>query len=139
LRKLDGEVLMQDDDLVASSAERPFAGVADIQAVMAAKDTGWKDRLWAGVEETGLNVAALPEDLGGTGLGLHDSLGILRIASGAALSAQAAGLDRLCRHAADDLDQQYPEARAARTRQEPASWPGIFDLRARKSRMARQN
>ncbi len=81
---------MQNDDLVATSAQRLFADVADIQAVIAAKDTSWKDRLWAGVEETGLNVAALPEDLGGAGLGLYDSLGILRIAGGAALAAPLA-------------------------------------------------
>jgi len=81
---------MQNDDLVATSARRLFADVADIQAVIAAKDTSWKDRLWAGVEEMGLNIAALPEDLGGAGLGLHDSLDILRIAGGTALSAPLA-------------------------------------------------
>ena len=81
---------MQNDDLVATSAERLFADVADIQAVIAAKDASWKDRLWAGIEETGLNVAASPEDLGGAGLGLKDSLGILRVAGGIALSAPLA-------------------------------------------------
>ncbi|MFT4117848.1 acyl-CoA dehydrogenase family protein [Bradyrhizobium sp.] len=81
---------MQNDDLVASSARRLFADVADIQTVVAAKDTGWKDRLWAGIEETGLNVAALPEELGGAGLGLHDSLGVLRVAGQAALATPLA-------------------------------------------------
>lgn len=81
---------MQNDDIIVTSAERLFADVADIQAVIAAKDSSWNDRLWAGIEETGLNVAALPEDLGGAGLGLGDSLGILRIAGRAALSAPLA-------------------------------------------------
>lgn len=81
---------MQNDDLVATSAERLFADTADIQAVITAKDSSWKDRLWAGIEETGLNVAALPEALGGAGLGLYDSLGILRVAGGAALSVPLA-------------------------------------------------
>src|ERR1700712_1064913 len=57
LRKLEGEVAMQHDDLALTSAERLFADLADIQTVIAAKDSSWKDRLWAGVEETGLNVA----------------------------------------------------------------------------------
>lgn len=81
---------MQDGDLVSASAQRLFADTADIQTVIAAKDSNWKDRLWAGIEDTGLNVAALPEALGGAGLGLYDSLGIMRVAGGAALAAPLA-------------------------------------------------
>jgi hypothetical protein len=139
LRKLDGEVPMQDDDLVASSAERPFAGVADIQALMATKDASRKDRLWTGVEETGLNVAVLPEDLGGTGLGLHYSLGILRIAGGASsrhkLPAWIGFVDTLPMTSTNKIQKHAllgPDKK-------PTSRPGIFDLRARKSRMATQN
>lgn len=80
---------MHNEDLVAASAERLFADLADIQAVIA-KDASWKERLWTGIEETGLNVAALPEDLGGAGLGLNDSLGVLRMAGRAAISAPLA-------------------------------------------------
>jgi acyl-CoA dehydrogenase len=81
---------MQNDDLIFSSAQRLFADVADIQAILAAKDSSWKDHLWAGIEQTGFNVAALPEDLGGSGIGLSDSLGILRAAGQMALAAPLA-------------------------------------------------
>jgi acyl-CoA dehydrogenase len=90
LRKRDGEGTMLNDDLISSSAQRLFADMADIQAVLTAKDASWKDRLWAGIEETGLNVAALPEGLGGAGIGLSDSLGIVRAAGQMALAAPLA-------------------------------------------------
>lgn len=81
---------MHDDDIVLSSAQRLFRDVADIQAVLAAADDGWKERLWNGIEETGLNVAALPEELDGAGIGLQGTLGILRAAGNFALSAPLA-------------------------------------------------
>lgn len=76
---------MQTDDIVLSSAERLFRELADIQTVIAARDDGWKARLWSRVEEIGLNIAAVPEELGGAGIGLQGTLGILRAAGNAAL------------------------------------------------------
>jgi acyl-CoA dehydrogenase len=81
---------MHSDDIILSSARRLFTDAADIQAVLAAKNESWKDQLWEGIQKTGLNVAALPEHLGGAGIGLHNSLGILRVAGGMALAAPLA-------------------------------------------------
>lgn len=81
---------MESDDIILSSARRLFSDVADIQSVIAAGDDGWKERLWTGIEETGLNIAALPEELGGAGIGVQQSLAILRVAGNMALSAPLA-------------------------------------------------
>lgn len=81
---------MQDDNIILDSARRLFRDAADIQMVVAARDDSWKKRLWQGIEETGLNIAALPEALDGAGLGLQSALGILRAAGGMALAVPLA-------------------------------------------------
>ncbi len=81
---------MHTDVIVLDSAQRLFQDVASIQSVLAARDEGWKQLLWSGIEQTGLNIAALPEHLDGAGMGLGAALGILRIAGNAALSTPLA-------------------------------------------------
>lgn len=81
---------MQVDTIVQDSAERLFQDVADIQSVISARDASWKEKLWSGIEQNGLNVAAVPEGLGGADIGLQTSLGILRIAGRMALSTPLA-------------------------------------------------
>ncbi|SMH27681.1 acyl-CoA dehydrogenase [Mesorhizobium australicum] len=81
---------METDDIALASARRLFGDLADIQTILAAADDSWKERLWAGIEETGLNIAALPEERGGAGFGIGQSLALLRIAGNMALSAPLA-------------------------------------------------
>lgn len=81
---------METDDIALASARRLFGDLADIQTILAAADDSWKERLWAGIEETGLNVAALAEERGGAGIGIGQSLGLLRIAGNMALSVPLA-------------------------------------------------
>lgn len=81
---------MPSDSMIAASAERLFQREADIQAILQAKDAGWKERLWSGIEQAGLNIAALPEQLGGADIGLGESLGILRAAGNMALAVPLA-------------------------------------------------
>ncbi len=81
---------METDTIVLASAERLFADVADIQSILAAKDDSWKPRLWGGIEETGLNIAGVPEALGGVGLGLADCLAILKVAGASAVAVPLA-------------------------------------------------
>lgn len=89
-RNADGKANMQSDEIIISYAGRLFQNVADIQAVASARDDRWKEQLWSGIEETGLNIAAVPEALGGAGVGLQGSLGILRVAGSMAISAPLA-------------------------------------------------
>ncbi len=81
---------MQVDDIIQDTADRLFRDEADIQAILAARDDGWKARLWAGIEENGLTLAAVPDHLDGADVGLRAALGILRAAGRMALAVPLA-------------------------------------------------
>lgn len=76
--------------LILDAATRLFRDVADLQAVALSKDEAWRAPLWAGIEENGLNIAAVPEEQGGADVGLAASLGMLRAVGNAAISAPLA-------------------------------------------------
>lgn len=78
------------DTLIRDTATRLFRDRADLQAVVLAKDDGWQDALWRGIEANGLTLAAVPEQLGGAGAGLGTGLGLLRAAGNAALAVPLA-------------------------------------------------
>ena len=65
--------------------------LADPQTVNKAGD-GWKAPAWAALEEAGLTLAWVPEDLGGAGAELADGFAVLREA-GRFAAAAAAGRD----------------------------------------------
>ena len=68
------------DNIVSETAQRIFQDLADPQTVNAAKDASWKAPLWAALEEAGLALAWVPEDLGGAGAGLADGFAVLSVA-----------------------------------------------------------
>ncbi|MBU2531205.1 MAG: acyl-CoA/acyl-ACP dehydrogenase [Alphaproteobacteria bacterium] len=72
---------MQDssDSIVVETTRRIFADLCDPRTVNAAKDDAWKARLWQALEESGLTLAWVPEDNGGTGATMTDAFDIARI------------------------------------------------------------
>ena len=70
----------ESDHIVAEAAARIFADLADPQTVNAAKNGAWRAPLWQAIEEAGLSLAWVPEDLGGSGAGLADGFAILGVA-----------------------------------------------------------
>lgn len=78
------------DHIVAETAARIFADLADPQAINRAKDAAWKDRLWSGMAEVGLPLAWVPEHLGGAGASLADGFAVLATAGRYALPAPLA-------------------------------------------------
>jgi acyl-CoA dehydrogenase len=70
----------ENNAIVVATAERIFADLADPQTVNRAKNEGWKKRLWGALEENGLTLSWVPEDLGGAGAGLADGFEVLRAA-----------------------------------------------------------
>ena len=68
------------ESIVAETASRIFADLADPQTINAAKDTAWKQPLWDALAENGLTLAWVPEDLGGSGAGLADGFEVLTVA-----------------------------------------------------------
>jgi acyl-CoA dehydrogenase len=67
-------------DLLQDSARRLFAEHCDQNLVARAEAGEWPDGLWRAIEEAGFAAALVPEDAGGSGVGMADALGVLRAA-----------------------------------------------------------
>ncbi len=68
------------DSIVAETAARIFADLADPQTINAAKDEGWREPLWNALAESGLTLAWVPEELGGAGAGLAEGFELMTVA-----------------------------------------------------------
>ena len=78
------------ESIVAETAARIFADLADPQTVNGAKDETWKTPLWRAIEEAGLALAWVPDDLGGSGASIEDGFAVLGAAGRCALAAPLA-------------------------------------------------
>jgi acyl-CoA dehydrogenase len=67
------------ESIVVETTRRIFADLCDPQTVNAAKDDAWKDKLWQALEDSGLTLAWVPEEAGGTGAAMIDAFDIARI------------------------------------------------------------
>ena len=68
---------MESESLIAETTRRILGDLADPQTVNKAGD-GWKAPAWAALEEAGLTLAWVPENLGGAGADLADGFAVLR-------------------------------------------------------------
>lgn len=68
------------ENIVAETAARIFADLADPQAVNSAKDDGWQAPLWQALADAGLTLAWVPEQHGGSDASLADGFAILSVA-----------------------------------------------------------
>lgn len=80
----------ESDHIVAETAARIFADLADPQTVNQAKDGAWKEPLWRALGEAGLPLAWVPDELGGAGASLADGFAILGVAGRYALAVPLA-------------------------------------------------
>ena len=69
---------MTSDNLVAETATRIFADLCDPQTVNRASDDRWKAPAWEALEQAGLTLAWVPDNLGGAGAGMADGFAVLR-------------------------------------------------------------
>ena len=72
--------MSESGNIVAETATRIFADLADPQTVNSARDGGWKAPLWQALVDAGLTLAWVPEEHGGAGAGLADGFEILSVA-----------------------------------------------------------
>ena len=72
--------MSESGSIVAETAARIFADLADPQEVNSAKDEAWKEPLWRALSEAGLTLAWVPEPQGGAGAELADGFAILGVA-----------------------------------------------------------
>jgi acyl-CoA dehydrogenase len=83
-------VAAEPDNIVAETASRIFADLADPQTVNSAASGSWKAPLWRALGEAGLPLAWAPEELGGSGGTLADGFAVLGVAGRFALAAPLA-------------------------------------------------
>lgn len=69
--------MSESDHIVAETAARIFADLADPQTVNQADDASWKQPLWRALSDAGLPLAWVPEQLGGAGASLADGFAVL--------------------------------------------------------------
>jgi acyl-CoA dehydrogenase len=73
-------MVTESDNIVAETAARIFADLADPQTINRARDADWKKKLWRALSDAGLTLAWVPEKLGGAGASLAEGFAILGVA-----------------------------------------------------------
>src|SRR5450755_4941728 len=73
-------MVTESDNIVAETAARIFADLADPQTINRANDNSWEDKVGRALAEAGLTLAWVPEQQGGAGAGLADGFAILGVA-----------------------------------------------------------
>jgi acyl-CoA dehydrogenase len=68
---------VESENIVAETAERIFADLADAQTINNDKEGRWKAPLWQALTEAGLPLSWVPEELGGSGASLAEGFSVL--------------------------------------------------------------
>ncbi|KIZ47683.1 MULTISPECIES: acyl-CoA dehydrogenase family protein [Rhodopseudomonas] len=82
--------MTESDNIVAETAERIFADLADAQTINSGKDGAWKAPLWYALEQAGLPLSWVPEDCDGSGASLAEGFAVLSAAGRFALAVPLA-------------------------------------------------
>src|SRR6201987_1331960 len=85
-----GNAVAESENIVAQTAERIFADLADAQTVNRDSDGSWKAPLWQALTEAGLPLSWVSEDCGGAGASLADGFGVLGAAGRFAIAVPLA-------------------------------------------------
>jgi acyl-CoA dehydrogenase len=72
-----GNAVAESENIVAETAERIFADLADAQTINNDKDGRWKAPLWQALTEAGLPLSWVPEESGGSGASLAEGFSVL--------------------------------------------------------------
>jgi acyl-CoA dehydrogenase len=70
----------ESENIVAETAEKIFADLADAQTINRDKTGAWKAPLWQALTEAGLPLSWVPEDCDGSGVSLAEGFGVLSAA-----------------------------------------------------------
>lgn len=68
------------DTIIVDTAERIFRDLCDPQTLNSAKDESWKQPLWDALEESGLTLTWISDEVGGAGAEMADGFDVLRVA-----------------------------------------------------------
>ena len=82
--------MAESENIVAETAEKIFADLADAQTINSDKNGSWKAPLWQALTESGLPLSWVPDDLGGSGASLAEGFSVLSSAGRFALAVPLA-------------------------------------------------
>src|SRR5260370_34294040 len=68
------------DNIMVDTATRIFGDLCEPQTVNAAEEGRWPEELWNALEESGLTLTWVPDNLGGAGAEMIDGFAVLRVA-----------------------------------------------------------
>jgi acyl-CoA dehydrogenase len=85
-----GNAVAESENIVAETAEKIFADLADAQTINGDRKGGWKAPLWQALTESGLPLAWVPEDCGGSGASLAEGFSVLSAAGRFAIAVPLA-------------------------------------------------
>ena len=69
--------MAESENIVAETAEKIFADLADAQTINSDKNGAWKAPLWQALTDAGLPLAWVAEDMGGSGASLAEGFSVL--------------------------------------------------------------
>ncbi|SDT34787.1 acyl-CoA dehydrogenase family protein [Bradyrhizobium canariense] len=72
--------MAESENIVAETAEKIFADLADAQTINHDKKGAWKEPLWRALTEAGLPLSWVPEDCGGSGASMAEGFSVLSAA-----------------------------------------------------------
>ena len=78
--------MAETDSIVAETADRIFADLADAQSINSVKNDGWKKPLWTALTDAGLPLSWVADEHGGSGASLAEGFGVVSAAGRHALS-----------------------------------------------------
>ncbi len=82
--------MAESENIVAETAERIFADLADAQTINRDKKGGWKAPLWQALTEAGLPLSWVPEDCDGSGASMAEGFSVLSAAGRFAIAVPLA-------------------------------------------------
>src|SRR6185369_15546220 len=79
-QSISGNAVAESENIVAETAEKIFADLADAQTINRDNKDAWKAPLWQALSEAGLPLAWVPDKLGGSGASLAEGFSVLSAA-----------------------------------------------------------
>src|SRR3977135_1879172 len=85
-----GNAVAESENIVAETAEKIFADLADAQTINRDEKGSWKAPLWQALTEAGLPLSWVPEDCNGSGVSMAEGFGVLSAAGRFAIAVPLA-------------------------------------------------
>lgn len=82
--------MTESDNIVAETAERIFADLADAQTINSSRNGAWKSPLWAALTEAGLPLSWVSEDFDGSGASIAEGFSVVSTAGRVGLAVPLA-------------------------------------------------